>query len=127
MQIKTALDSVLLPRTKEIEQEVATMQQEVSSVDNKSKEEQAEVEEDLARMAKLVFTFQVQQQQVHPLTCRTLIFVTVCVHVTQCVLTVLLVAEPHLPTSAKWSQCEQQLRPCNTRMSSHLPAAVFNL
>lgn len=35
------------------------MQQEANTVTNKSKEEQAEVEEELARMAKLVFTFQV--------------------------------------------------------------------
>ena len=35
------------------------MQQEANIVTNKSKEEQAEVEEELARMAKLVFTFQV--------------------------------------------------------------------
>ena len=38
------------------------MQQEATSVTNKSKEEQAEVEEELARMAKLVFTFQVYKQ-----------------------------------------------------------------
>lgn len=35
------------------------MQQEANTVTNKSKEEQAEVEAELARMAKLVFTFQV--------------------------------------------------------------------
>ena len=52
-------NTVLLPRTREIEQEVSTMQQEANAVTNKSKEEQAEVEEELARMAKLVFTFQV--------------------------------------------------------------------
>ena len=59
MQVKAGLNSVLLPRTREIEQEVSTMQQEADIVTNKSKEEQAEVEEELARMAKLVFTFQV--------------------------------------------------------------------
>lgn len=35
------------------------MQQEAATVTSKSKEEQAEVEEELARMAKLVFAFQV--------------------------------------------------------------------
>ena len=35
------------------------MQQDADSVTNKSKEEQAEVEEELARMAKLVIDFQV--------------------------------------------------------------------
>ena len=59
MQVKAGLNSVLLPRTREIEQEVSTMQQEANIVTNKSKEEQAELEEELARMAKLVFTFQV--------------------------------------------------------------------
>lgn len=59
VQVKAGLNSVLLPRTREIEQEVSTMQQEATIVTNKSKEEQAEVEEELARMAKLVFTFQV--------------------------------------------------------------------
>ena len=56
---------MLLPRTKEIEQEVSTMQQEASIVTNKSKQEQVEVEAELARMAKLVFTFQVRLQLLH--------------------------------------------------------------
>ena len=59
MQVREGLNTVLLPRTREIEQEVSTMQQEANAVTNKSKEEQAEVEEELARMAELVFTFQV--------------------------------------------------------------------
>lgn len=59
MQVRAGLNTVLLPRTRQIEQEVSTMQQEANTVTNKSKEEQAEVEEELARMAKLVFTFQV--------------------------------------------------------------------
>lgn len=63
MQVREGLNTVLLPRTREIEQEVSTMQQEASAVTNKSKEEQAEVEEELARMAKLVFDFQVWQSQ----------------------------------------------------------------
>lgn len=62
MQVKAGLDTLLLPRTREIEQEVSTMQQEANTVTNKSKEEQADVEEELARMAKLVFTFQVCKQ-----------------------------------------------------------------
>lgn len=38
------------------------MQQEAATATSKSKEEQAEVEEELARMAKLVFDFQVYKQ-----------------------------------------------------------------
>ncbi|KAL3140037.1 hypothetical protein ABBQ38_004318 [Trebouxia sp. C0009 RCD-2024] len=65
-QVKTSLKSVLLPRTREIEEEVSTMQQEAATVTSKSKEEQAEVEEELARMAKLVFAFQSHISQFLP-------------------------------------------------------------
>ena len=59
-QVKTALESVLLPRTKEIEQELQVMQQEAQSVGLKSQEEHAEVQGELARMAQLVTDFQVR-------------------------------------------------------------------
>ena len=58
--MKAALDSVLLPRTQMISQEVKTMQQEGHGVSIKVQEEHAEVQDDLARMAKLVYDFQVQ-------------------------------------------------------------------
>ncbi len=62
--MKSALDSVLLPRTRTIEQEVKTMQNEAQSIGIKSNEEHAEVQDDLARMAKLVYDFQVCLQAV---------------------------------------------------------------
>ena len=58
-QVKTALDTILLPRTRAIEQDVSTLQSEAQIISAKSKEEHAEVEDDLAKMAKLVFDFQV--------------------------------------------------------------------
>ncbi len=57
--MKTALDTVLLPRTRAIEQDVATMQTQAQGISVKSKEEHAEVQDDLARMAQEVYDFQV--------------------------------------------------------------------
>ncbi len=57
--MKTALETVLLPRTRAIEQDVSTMQSQAQGISVKSKEEHAEVEDDLAKMAQLVYDFQV--------------------------------------------------------------------
>ncbi|DBA73675.1 hypothetical protein WJX79_008258 [Trebouxia sp. C0005] len=63
-EVKTALETVLLPRTRAIEQDVSTMQSQAQSISVKSKEEHAEVENDLAKMAQQVYDFQNQVSQV---------------------------------------------------------------
>jgi len=57
--VKTALETVLLPRTRAIEQDVSTMQSQARDISVKSKEELAEVEVDIAKMAQQVYDFQV--------------------------------------------------------------------
>ncbi len=60
VQVKTALETVLLPRTRAIEQDVMTMQSQAQGISVKSKEEHGEVEADLASMAQVVYDFQVR-------------------------------------------------------------------
>lgn len=62
--MKTALETVLLPRTRAIEQDVSTMQSQAQGISVKSKEEHAEVEDEIAKMAQVVYDFQSQFSQV---------------------------------------------------------------
>jgi len=57
--VKTALETVLLPRTRAIEQEASTMQSQAQDISVKIKEEHAEVEDESAKMAQQVYDFQV--------------------------------------------------------------------
>ena len=55
--MKTALETVLLPRTRAIEQEASTMQSQAQDISVKIKEEHAEVEDESAKMAQQVYDF----------------------------------------------------------------------
>ncbi|KAL0019190.1 hypothetical protein WJX77_002343 [Trebouxia sp. C0004] len=63
-EVKTALETVLLPRTRAIEQDVTILQNQAQDISVKSKEEHAEVEDDLAKTAQVVYDFQSQFSQV---------------------------------------------------------------
>ena len=56
------MEHALLPLSTAIEQEVATIQAEADSITQRGQEENAQVNEELAKLAQLVHVFQVGQQ-----------------------------------------------------------------
>lgn len=62
MQIKAAMDEVMLPLSTTIEQEVANLQAEADSITLRGEAEHAQVNKELAELAQLVHTFQVWLQ-----------------------------------------------------------------
>lgn len=56
------MEQALLPLSTAIEQEVATIQAEADSITQRGQEEDAQVNEELAKLAQLVHVFQVGQK-----------------------------------------------------------------